>query len=658
MKFIPSICGVAAATTLFGCAMQPHAPQADGERPAQQTQQRQQFGNLVVQGVPEAAKSLQAELARYQNTRSAGLLGWLGDGILIATRFGDTTQLHRVAKPMGMRQQVTFFPEPVVEATVHPNRDAFAYLKDTGGSEFYQLFWRDEASGETAQLSDGQSRYLGVSWSPSGRWLSYSTTAGNGVDWDLHALEIGSEPRVLQRNAGVGWAIEDWSADESRVLATRYISINESHLYEFDMASGQRQRLLGNATAAIGTARYDGEDGIYFTSDMNAEFMRLQRLDRRTGEVVALTGDTPWNVETFAISRDFKRMAYVVNEDGISRLFVMQLPSGTFTALPPVPRGIVSRLRFHPDGSRLGFTVSTATTPSDVFSIEFASRELTRWTHSELGDLRREQLVSPRLFRYPTFDGRDIPAFLYLPSGAAQEQRPVPVIINIHGGPEGQTRPGFSPTSQLYVNELGAAVIHPNVRGSSGYGKTYLKMDNGRLREDSVRDIGALLDWIARQPNLDASRVAVMGGSYGGYMVLAALVHYGDRLRAGVERVGISNFVTFLENTQPYRQDLRRAEYGDERDPAMRAFLESISPLNRVAEITTPLLISQGLNDPRVPASESEQIVQALHDRQIPVWYVLARNEGHGFRKKANRDYLTAATVLFLKSRLLGETVR
>ena len=227
------------------------------------------------------------------------------------------------------------------------------------------------------------------------------------------------------------------------------------------------------------------------------------------------------------------------------------------------------------------------------------------------------------------------------------------MLVNIHGGPESQARPFFSPSTQHYVNELGMAVVYPNVRGSRGYGKAYLKLDNGRLREDSVRDIGALLDWIAKQPHLDASRVAVTGGSYGGYMVLASLVHYGERLRAGVERVGISNFVTFLENTQPYRQDLRRVEYGDERDPAMRAFLESISPLNHVEKIATPLLISQGLNDPRVPASESEQIVATLRGQDVPVWYVLAKNEGHGFRKKANRDYMSAATALFLRRELL-----
>ncbi len=607
-------------------------------------------GNLVVDGVPELPATLIDELNRYQNARSAQLLGWAGDGILVSTRFGDTVQLHHVAEPLGMRRQLTFFAEPVVGASVNPDvgRDGFVYVKDVGGSEFYQLFWYQD--GASTMLSDGKSRYVGVSWSPSGRWLGYSTTEGNGVDWDLYIRDLEGQRQVLQEGEGVGWTIEDWSADETRILVSRYISINESRIFELDMATGARRRLFGDVTAAFGDVRYGEGDGIYFTSDLDAEFMRLHRLDTSTGTVSVLTADTRWNIETFGVSRNRKRLAYVVNEDGISRLVALDLINGAFTALPELPRGIVSGLRFHPDGERLGFTVRYASTPSDAFSIDFGSRRLSRWTRSELGGLNPDRLAEPELVRYPTFDGRAIPAFVYRPPGPG----PHPVVVNIHGGPEGQARPGFSSTTQYYVNELGLAVIYPNVRGSAGYGKTWLKLDNGRRREDSVRDIGTLLDWIATTPDLDADRVAVVGGSYGGYMVLASLVHYGHRLRAGVERVGISNFVTFLANTQPYRQDLRRVEYGDERDPVMRDFLESISPLNRAAEIDTPLLVSQGLNDPRVPASESEQLVAALQGRGVPVWYVLAKDEGHGFRKKPNRDYLMATTALFLKRHLLG----
>ncbi len=609
-------------------------------------------GNLVVDGVPLLPPALVGDLDRYQNTRSAALAGWMGDGVLISTRFGNTSQLHSVASPLAMRRQLTFFAEPVAGASVNPGAtEGFVYRKDIGGSEFYQLFWYDGASGQSTMLSDGVSRYLGVSWSPSGRWLGYSTTEGNGVDWDLHVASLSGERRVLQQGEGVGWGIDDWSADEDRVLISRYLSVNESHIFELDIETKQRRRLLPDVQAAFGTVRYGENDSVYFTSDMGGEFMELHRFDPAANVVQSLTAETPWDVATFAVSRDRAQLAYVFNEDGASRLALMRLADHAPVEMPELPRGIVSGLRFNADGTQLGFTLRSPTNPSDVFSIDLMSGALVRWTESELGGLDREDLVAPEPFRYPTFDERLIPAFIYKPRSPG----PHPVIVNIHGGPEGQARPTFSPSTQFYAGELGIAVIYPNVRGSAGYGKSYLKLDNGRLREDSVRDIGALLDWIATQEDLDAERVAVMGGSYGGYMVLASLVHFGDRLRTGIERVGISSFVTFLENTQPYRQDLRRAEYGDERDPDMRAFLTSISPLNRVAEIQTPLLISQGLNDPRVPASESEQIVAALQQRDVPVWYVLAKDEGHGFRKKTNRDYLAAATALFLKERLLDD---
>jgi len=281
--------------------------------------------------------------------------------------------------------------------------------------------------------------------------------------------------------------------------------------------------------------------------------------------------------------------------------------------------------------------------------------DLVRWTTSEVGGLDSSAFRTPELIEFPTFDNdgespRQIPAWIYKPRGTG----PFPVVVSIHGGPEGQSRPSFSSTYQMWMDKLGVAVVIPNVRGSSGYGKSYLSLDNGFKREDSVRDIGALLDWITTQSDLDRERVAVFGGSYGGYMVLASAVHYSDKLKAAVDIVGISNFVTFLENTQDYRRDLRRVEYGDERDPAMRAHLEKISPLNNVDRITIPMLIAQGENDPRVPVTESKQVVEALRKQGQTVWFMNALNEGHGYRKKENRDIYQQATVLFLREHLTG----
>ena len=624
-------------------------------------------GQLVIDGVPPIPADLTARLNAYQNARSAGFLGWLGDAALIATRFGEVSQLHRVDAPLGMRRQLTFGKEPVWDAAVSPNPQAsgFVFARDVGGGEFHQLFWHDLETGAATLLTDGKSRYSGVTWAPGGCRFAYTVAGHSGANWDVHTRALSgldddgsggcgapsAESGITLAGRGPGWYAADWSPDETRLLLIQYISIAESRLFEAHLESGALRRLLADAGAvSIRGARYGaGGEDIYLAADLGGEFVGLHRLRIENGALTHLTAGLDWDVEAFALSLDGGQLAFVANEGGMGRLHVMNLPSWTPLPLPAIPQGLIHSLAFTSQGERLGFVLNRAQMPGDVYAVDFATQSLMRWTQSELGGLASVKRVAPELISYPTFDGRRIPAFVFRPRGGA----PHPVLIDIHGGPESQYRPRFSPATQFFVNELGMAVVAPNVRGSSGYGKTWLKLDNGYLREDSVRDIGALLDWIAEEDSLDASRVAVMGGSYGGYMALASLVHFGDRLRAGIDRVGISNFVTFLETTQGYRRELRRAEYGDERDPAMREFLTRISPLNQVARITQPLFISQGLNDPRVPASESEQMVAALKGRGVPVWYVVARDEGHGFRKKVNRDYELAATVLFLKHRVL-----
>ena len=259
---------------------------------------------------------------------------------------------------------------------------------------------------------------------------------------------------------------------------------------------------------------------------------------------------------------------------------------------------------------------------------------------------REQQIV-----RWKSFDGREITGIAALPAARFPGRRPV--LINIHGGPEADAEFGFLGRANYYVEELGVAVIQPNVRGSEGFGKTFLSLDDGRKREDSVKDIGALLDWIATQPRLDPSRVVVSGGSYGGYMSLAVATTYPERIAGAIDIVGISNFVSFLENTESYRRDLRRVEYGDERDPEMRAFLTGISPLTHAAKITKPLFVVQGRNDPRVPWTEAEQIVREARASGAKVWYLLAENEGHGFARKENADYLFYSIVMFMRETML-----
>jgi dipeptidyl aminopeptidase/acylaminoacyl peptidase len=619
-------------------------------------------GALVLRDVPPVPEALVERLRQYQNTRSADLYGWAGRALLVGTRFGETSQVHRLKQAMGTREQITFFDEPILSAFTSPaHEDGFLYARDVGGSEFYQLFYFDWLTASHRLLTDGVSRYGSVVWSSSGDAFAYYTTERNGRSRDVHVqrLSDGHITVAVQEDEGA-YSPLDFSPEDDRLLVSLYLSINESRLYEVDLASGERRPLLDeDLSVAIGKASYDGTGtGVYFTSDLGAEFVRLHHLDLSTGEIEVLTADVPWNVEEFVLSADGKRLALMINEYGFSRLVVWQLPGHRPLALPELPMGVVTGLQFSADGNNVALSLATPTAPADIWTLSLEARLLARWTKSEVGGLDPDGFVSPELVTYPTFDEvdgrqREVPAFVYRPP--EEREGPHPVLIHVHGGPEAQYRPYFSPTFQYLVTELGMVVIAPNVRGSNGYGKTYLKLDNGFRREDSVRDIGALLDWIETQPDLDPDRVVVRGGSYGGYMVLASLVHYSDRLVAGIESVGISNFVTFLEHTQPYRQDLRRAEYGDERDPEMRAHLEAISPLNQVDRISRPLLISQGANDPRVPASESDQIFAALKAEGIPVWYVLAEDEGHGFRKKINRDYNTAVMSLFLERFVLPD---
>lgn len=648
--FSPLLRVLAICLALTGCSTLPAG--SEGER---------RHGALVLKDVPPVPQALVERLRQYQNTRSAYLHGWAGKSLLIGTRFSETSQVHRLKQAMGAREQITFFDEPILGVyTTAANDDGFIYSRDVGGSEFYQLFYFDWATASHRLLTDGHSRYGSVIWSSAGDAFAYYTTERNGRSRDVHVqqLDSGRLTIALEEDEGA-YSPLDFSPDDERLLVSRYVSINESRLYEVDLASGSRRPLLDEDLAvAIGMASYDAEGtGVYFTSDLGAEFVRLHHLDLASGEIEVLTADVPWNVEAFDLSPDGRHLALVINEDGFSRLLVWQLPGHRPLALPELPAGVVMGMEFSADSKNLALSVVTPTAPADIWTLSLEARLLARWTRSEVGGLDRERFASPELISFPTFDQadgktREVPAFVFRPEG----EGPHPVMIHIHGGPESQYRPYFSPTFQYLVAELGMVVIAPNVRGSNGYGKSYLKLDNGFKREDSVRDIGALLDWIETQPDMDAQRVVVRGGSYGGYMVLASLVRYSNRLAAGIESVGISNFVTFLENTQPYRQDLRRAEYGDERHPEMRAHLEAISPLNQVEKINRPLLISQGANDPRVPASESEQIYAALKAEGIPVWYVLAEDEGHGFRKKFNRDYNAAVMSLFLEQYLLRGT--
>ena len=620
-------------------------------------------GNVVLSGIPDIPPEIGQRLARYQNVRGAAFRGWTRDGqsMYISTRFGEVNQLHQVDMPLGARNQLTFFKEPVGQATRRPTGTSIAMTMDEGGNEFAQIFLLNPRNGNAKRLSDGDSRNGGIVWSDDGKLMAFRSTRRNGRSNDVwvmtpeapEAAEI-----VLASPDGSSWGAVDFSPDGTKLLIIQYVSVTDSRIHLLDLKSKTHQRLLGDSDApSVNLPSGFSADGrgFYFTTDADANFRRLAYYKIESGDVTILTEGIDWDVSGLLMSDDRSRGAFSVNAGGRDQLYLFNPSDDSYAPVSGLPVGRAGLGAFSPDNRQLAMTLNTATSPSDIYTLAVSSDglghgALTRWTASEVAGLDASLFVEPSLIHYPTFDSvdgepRQIPAWVYKP----KSEGPHPVIISIHGGPEGQFRPGFSSTFQQWIADLGATVIAPNVRGSAGYGREYVQLDNGFKREDSVRDIGALLDWIETQPDLDTDRVAVYGGSYGGYMVLASMVHYSDRLAAGVDIVGISNFVTFLENTEDYRRDLRRVEYGDERDPEMRAHLESISPSNQPEKITAPLLVVQGENDPRVPASEARQIVSAVRGTGQDVWFMNALNEGHGFRKKENRDLYVEVVNLFFQ---------
>jgi len=601
---------------------------------------------IATEGVPPVPPAITQRLAQFQSARSASFEDFGPDGsILIATRFAETSQLHVVPFPGGRREQITFTPEPVSGGVFVPGTPDVLYTQARGGDENYQVYRLDRKQGRSTLLTDGKSRNGLGPLSRAADRVVLSSNRRNGKDTDLYLLDLktGATDMLLETK-GEFWTALDWSPDDSTLLLIRTVSVNENYPFILDVKTRERTALptFGKERSASGSLRFLPDRRIILSNDGGREFRQLSVIEASHARIKQLV-DTAWDVVDIEVSKT-GQIAYVINEDGASKLTLLDPHDAV-----KLPVGIVSGMKFSEDGMRLGFTLSRADAPSDAYTYELSEKKLVRWTYSEIGGLDPSTFVAPQRISYKSFDGRDIPAYVYKPRGAKK----APVVISIHGGPEGQYQPFFTPLTQYWVTELGIALIAPNVRGSTGYGKTYVALDNAEKREDSVKDIGALLDWIATQPDLDASRVAVYGGSYGGYMVLASLVHFGDRIRAGVDIVGIANFITFLEKTSGYRVDLRRVEYGDERDPKMRAVFERISPANHADKIKSALLVAHGRNDPRVPFFEAEQIAAKVRAQGRPVWTVYADNEGHGFARKENRDYLSAAMTLFFKKTLL-----
>ena len=423
-----------------------------------------------------------------------------------------------------------------------------------------------------------------------------------------------------------------------------------------DVATGEKTLFTPKSDAAAvayGDAHFskDGKS-IYAITDRDSEFQRVARIDIATHRSTYLTTHIPWDISEAQLSSDGKMLAITSNEDGITTLHLLDAVTGREKPLPGLPPGYVVDLHWHPNSRDLGFSLDSARSAQDAYSLDTRTGKVERWTFSEIGGLNTQGFVEPSVIHWKSLDGMSISGILYHPPARFSGKRPV--IIDIHGGPEGQFQPYFLGQQNYYLNELGVVLLFPNIRGSTGFGKKFTSLDNGLLRENAYKDIAALLDWIGTQPDLDASRVMVTGASYGGNVALVAAAKYPERIRCAIDIYGPSSLVTFLERTASYRQDLRRVEYGDERDPQIRAFLERLAPLNNAAAITKPLFVIQGENDPIVPRSESDQIVKAVRDHGVPVWYFVMKGEGHGISKKSNDDYRFYATVMFVKQFLLN----
>jgi dipeptidyl aminopeptidase/acylaminoacyl peptidase len=611
---------------------------------------------LTADGIPAVPDELAAKSRPYMEYRTAGFRGWnaADRSMLISTRFGNTNQLHKVSAPLGARTQISFEAEPV-GGEWSPRGDVLVVSKDIGGGEFYQLYTL--ADGQLTLLTDGKSRNGFGSWDQEGRLVGYSSTRRNGTDSDLYVVDPRDpkSDRMVAEVKGGGWGISDFAPGGQTAGVIEYISITKSNPYVLDIASGKLTP-IGNhrKSIAYGALEFAPDGTLWATSDENSDVQRLGRLDPATGKFTPVSPAARWDVDEFEISEDGRTIAYTLNEAGSSKLILLDVGSGRTRQVASLPMGQVGSLDFAPWGT-LGFSMVSATSPSDAYSLDPGTLQVTRWTKSETGGLDPQANVEPELIEVKSFDGEAMSGFLYRPDPTKFPGRR-PLIVNIHGGPESQMRPGFMGRNNYLLNELGIAIFFPNVRGSSGFGKRFVSLDNGPFkREDSVKDIGAFLDRLSSDPAIDGNRMSVTGGSYGGYMCYASAIMYPDRFKGALCNVAISNFVTFLENTQSYRRDLRRVEYGDERDPKQRAKLLEISPLRRISEIKAPLFIVQGANDPRVPKSEADQIVKAVRASGTDVWYLVGENEGHGFAKKENQDYQFWSTMMFWEKTLLAQ---
>jgi len=494
--------------------------------------------NLITENLLDIPKELAAQVKKYSEARGASLaeINPEKNEIIINTRFGSTSQLHRVNHALGARTQITFFDEPVGGASYEPTKGEYLiYAKDIGGNEFSQLFKLDLKTLQSTLLTDGgRSQNGGVTWRKDGKGFYYSSTKRNGGDRDIYFMDPNNPQsnKLILEVKGGGWGIHDISNDAKKIILGEYISANESHLWLLETETGKLSEITDRKSKGIiqSDASFSNTSNeIWFVTDKDNEFERLAILNLDNKKVTYITTAIPWNVESYDISEDKKMIAFVTNEAGTNKLFLLNTADKSYKEVQNIPLGLIGSLKFTKDIHSLFFTQSTSKTASDVYQLDLTTNQIKRWTESELGEMQQSDMSAPKFIEWKSFDKQPISGFYY--PAAAKFSGKRPVLIMIHGGPEGQSLASFLGSNNFYTNEMGVALIFPNVRGSSGFGKTFLAKDNGFLREDSVKDIGTLLDWIGQQPELDKDKIMIMGGSYGGYMTLATAFHYADRIK-------------------------------------------------------------------------------------------------------------------------------
>ena len=607
--------------------------------------------------LPKVPASVAREVSPYTRMSSYGLVGWHPSRRELWAKAitSSYTGVASVDSPGDSPQLQVFLPPNIYEVYYSPQGKSAVYVKDADGNEQFQVYAYDPSSRKSTLLSDGKSRNTEPVWSNRGDRLIYSSNRRNGSDIDLYVvnpLEANSTRLLAQDNGYL--KVFDWSPDDQKALFYNWLSSNESYLYVVDVKSGEKTALTprsGLDKVAYDFAQFSADGkGVYLTTDRDSEFLRLAYMDLASKKVTYLSDQIKWNIEAFSISPDRKTIAFISNEDGVSRLHLLDTITNKERSVAWPRVGVISNLHWHKNSADLAFVFVSARSIWDIYSLNTASGKFERWVKGTSNGVDADKFSEPEVVHWKSFDDRQISGFLYRPPAKFTDKRPV--IIDIHGGPDDQARPDFNGADNYFINELGIVKIYPNIRGSNGYGKTFLRLDDGYKREDAIKDIGSLLDWIKLQPYLDADRVLVTGSSYGGYVALSVAANYSDRVRAAQSISGQTDLVTFIEHTEDWRRDLRREEYGDERDPKMREFLNRIAPLNNIRKIKKPLMIVQGENDPRVRASEAEQMVQAIKKTGTPVWYLLAKNEGHDFTQKT-LDLQLYETVMFVKEFLL-----